>query len=74
MVRAVLKCDACTRRSVNGNLTASDINRANVLARNPHVKMFDPSPIHKVQCSCVPEACCSTHGVRCPLCPSRHSC
>ena len=35
--------------SVNGNLTASDINRNNVLARNPHVKMFDPSPIHKVR-------------------------
>jgi hypothetical protein len=34
--------------SVNGNLTASDINRNTVLARNPHVKMFDPSPIHKV--------------------------
>jgi alkaline phosphatase D len=33
--------------NVNGNLTASDINRANVLAQNPHVKMFDPSPIHK---------------------------
>ena len=47
-------------RSVNGNLTASDINRANVLARNPHVKMFDPSPIHKVQRLSLPR---TTSGV-----------
>ena len=58
----MLLCICC---SATGNLTASAANRANVLAQNPHVKMFDPSPIHKVRL--VYRMNCMLRQTRCAL-------